>query len=94
MYIAINWPIAIAKEETRSTLAAVLANHYKDRITLEDNGESISWYINGKKQPQGWVSQQRDERNGYSLDEAKPEAYEYYLDRIKRKYGLEIYSVQ
>ena len=94
MYLAIFENLVIAKEETREELAAALAYHYGHKIAMEDNGESISMYVNGKKCLVGWVSQQSDKLNGYSMEEATNEAYGIYLNTIKQTKGLEIYSTK
>lgn len=84
----------IAEAETLNQLNAIIVKQRNDTITLEDNGEAISWYLNGVKQPQGWVSAQADSVNGYTVREAELDAYRYRVKRLQYSNVLIIYSVK
>lgn len=93
-YISISNSGHVIEAETLQELATLNAHHYNDKITLQDDGQSIRWYRNGKQQPQSWHSQQDDPKNGYSLKEAEIEAYRLLLRHYQQALGVAVYSVE
>jgi hypothetical protein len=93
-YISISNSDYVIEAETLQGLARANASHYGDEITLQDDGQSIRWYRNGKQQPQSWHSQQDDPENGYSLKEAEIEAYRLLLRHYQQALGVAVYRVK
>lgn len=91
-YISISNGGHVIEAETLQELAKANASYYGDKITLQDDGYTITWYRNGKIQHYSWYSQQYDRENGYSLKEAEIKAYRLLLRHYQQALGVKVYK--